>query len=158
MDRLRAAVVLNPKIDISAVEFHWQHGHADAPSIYNGTSSAADYRAALDRVREAVKANYGAERILVWGHGWVKQTGVTTQEVLNATHSLIHTQEDDFVSVHGDVIYASLACREVLGSDMVTNGNGEWVSGGADGLLPDGGHLNADFARAIGRAAGASVS
>jgi hypothetical protein len=158
MDRLRAVVAVNPKIDLGAVEFHWQQGHADAPSIYNGTSSAADYRAALDRIRSAVKTNYGAARVLVWAHGWVKQTGATTQEVLNATHSLIHVAEDDFVADHADVVFASLACREVLSGNMVVNGSGEWVSGGADGLLPDGVHLNATFARAIGRRAAADLA
>jgi hypothetical protein len=157
MENLRNVVSLHPKMDIGDIEFHWQQGPGDASAIFAGTSSASDYRAALDRIRAAVKANYGVGRFFVWADGWV----VGSEEfraTANAKHAVIHPLEDDFVASHGDVIFATTAFRDVLSGNFITNGNGEWVSGGLDGFIEDNVHPNADFVRAIARRAAADIA
>lgn len=152
MDNLLATILRNPRINAGRVEFHWQQGPGDADAIYNGTSSASAYRQALDRIRLAVKSNYGVGQFFVWADGFVVGSEAF-RAAANAKHAVIHPLEDDFVESHNDVVFATMAFRDVLNGNIVINGDGEWQSGGLDGFIADSVHPTAALAKAVGRRA-----
>lgn len=151
-----SVVAVSPGIDISRYEFHWQQGHADASGVALG--SITSYSAALGRVYEYSKSQYGCNRFLVWSHGYVKETTGPTQAELNVTHESLHPLQDAFVAAHSDVDYATLSYRGMLSGNLSVNGDGEWVSGGLDGFGSDGVHILENMTRAAGREAATRIA
>lgn len=152
MQNLTATLRRNPKIDVSRIEFHWQQGPGDADAIYDGVSSATAYRQALDRIRNTVKRIYGVGTFFVWADGFVVGSEAF-RAAANAKHAVIHPLEEDFVASHNDVVFATMAFRDVLSGNIATNGDGEWQSGGLDGFIADNVHPTASMAKAVGRRA-----